>query len=84
MASGGEGRDDSVMARPRTPLKDLETYPHKYVRLQQLSVYADVPIRTIYHHISKGALRAVKIGGRLRIPIQTARAYVSFFVQPNH
>lgn len=70
------------MARPRTPLIDLRTYPHKYVRLQALSTYVDVPIRTIYYHIQKGALHAVKIGGSLRVPIQTAREYAG--LTPEH
>lgn len=65
------------MARPRTPLTDIKTYPGKYVRPQQLAVYVDIPLRTIYHHINKGALRAVKIGKTLRIPIDEARSYVS-------
>ena len=64
------------MGRPRTPLTDLRTYPNKYVRPQQLAEYVDVPIRTIYYHINKGALRAVRIGKRLRIPIRNARQYV--------
>ena len=65
------------MGRPRTPLVDLKTYPHKYVRPQQLAIYADVPIRTIYYHIKKGALRAVKVGGLLRIQVQIAQEYLS-------
>ena len=72
------------MARPRTPLTDLSTFPHKYVRPQQLAFYANVPVRTIYHHISKGALRAVKIVGSLRIPIDVARAYVGIPSETNH
>lgn len=69
------------MGRPRTPLTDLRTYPCKYIRPQDLSKYVDVPIRTIYHHITKGALHAVKIGKTLRIPIEDARVYVGI---PQH
>lgn len=65
------------MGRPRAVLTDLEKYPHKFLRPQQLSVYADLPIRTIYYHIQKGALHAVKIGGSLRIPISVAREYLN-------
>ena len=64
------------MGRPRTPLTDIRTYSAKYVRPQQLAVYADVPIRTIYYHIQKGALHAVRIGCRLRIPTQIAKQYL--------
>ncbi len=64
------------IGRPRTPLTDLATYPCQYVRPQQLAVYTDQSIRTIYHHIEKGALRAVKIGKSLRIPTKVARQYV--------
>lgn len=64
------------MGRPRATLTDFDTYPHKYVRPQVLATYIDIPLRTIYYHIQKGALSAVKVGGVLRIPIQIARAYV--------
>lgn len=63
------------MGRRRTPLIDLATHPHKYVRPRDLAVYCVVSLRTIYHHIDKGALHAVRIGGVLRIPIESARAY---------
>lgn len=65
------------MGRPASILTDLQTFQNKYVRPKQLAMYVDVSIRTIYHHIDKGALRAVKIGGILRIPIADARRYAS-------
>lgn len=66
------------MGRPRTPLVDLDTYPHKYVRPQMLADFVDIPIRTIYYHIQKGALSAKTIGGVLRIPIESVWAYVGY------
>lgn len=63
--------------RPRIPLTDLNKFPLKYVRLQALSEYCDIPLRTIYYHVDIGALHAVKIGGVLRVPIDDAKAYVS-------
>lgn len=64
------------MSRPRTSLiADLATYRRKFVTPIQLAAYVGVTRRTIYHHIEKGALRAVKRGGALRIPIRDARDY---------
>lgn len=64
------------MCRSRTrKIDDLATYPRKFVTPMQLADYVAVSRRTIYHHIEKGALRAVKIGGMVRIPIKDARAY---------
>lgn len=60
----------------RTPLiDDLSTYQRKFVTPIQLAAYVGVSRRTIYHHIEKGALHAVKRGGALRIPIAVAREY---------
>lgn len=54
---------------------DLGTYAKKYVTPAQLACYVGITRRTMYHHIDKGALPVVKIGGVLRIRIRDARAY---------
>lgn len=62
--------------RAHTPIRDLETHPRKYVSPLQLAEYVGVTKRTIYHHIDKGALRVVKLGGVLRVHIEEAKRYV--------
>jgi excisionase family DNA binding protein len=61
---------------PHEPIGDLRTCSRRYLSPLQLAEYAGVARRTIYHHIDKGALRAVKVGGVLRIPIREARRYM--------
>lgn len=66
------------MGRPRTAtgtIDTLATHPGKFVSPRQLAEYLNVDPRTIYYHIDKGALRARRIGGVLRIPIAEARSY---------
>lgn len=66
-----------MAGRPPTPVvADLTTYPRKFLSPIQLACYIGVSRRTIYHHIDKGALRARRIGGVLRIHITEARKYV--------
>jgi excisionase family DNA binding protein len=55
---------------------DLKTHPKPFVTVAELIDYTEVPKRTMYHHIEKGVLKAVKIGGCLKIPIEEARRYV--------
>lgn len=57
------------------PVDDLETHPKKFVSVIQLAGYLSVSRRTLYYHINKGALRAVKRVGVIRIPIEEARRY---------
>lgn len=66
--------------RPRTPAVDLTTYPKKFVSPIQLANFVGVTRRTIYTHIEKEALRAIKIGGVLRIRIEEARRYAGISV----
>jgi excisionase family DNA binding protein len=62
--------------RPRTQkIRDLATYPYRFVTPMQLAAYVGVSRRTIYHHIDKGALAAVKIGGAVRIALAEAQRY---------
>ena len=53
----------------------VSTYRKKYVTPAQLAAYVAITRRTIYHHIDKGALRVVHIGGVLRIKTVDARRY---------
>lgn len=66
------------MPRPTLPeILSLATYRKKFVRPLQLARYTGVPERTIYHHIEKGALPALKRGGLLVIRIEVAREYAA-------
>lgn len=68
------------------PITDLSTFSGKYVTPMQLAVYVGVTRRTIYHHIEKGALRAVPLGDSqrvLRIPIAEARRYAGEATTPH-
>lgn len=62
--------------RAHEPIKDLQTYPKKYVSPMQLAEYIGVTRRTIYHHIEKGALGAVRRMGVVRIHVAEARRYL--------
>lgn len=65
-----------AVGRPRTPeISDLSTYRRRYVTPMQLADYIGITRRTIYHHIDKGALAVVRIGGVLRIRTTEARRY---------
>lgn len=67
------------------PIDDLATYSKKYVTPAQLAAYVGITRRTIYHHIDKGALRVVHIGGVIRIRIRDARTYAGEPVRtPSH
>lgn len=57
-------------------ITDLTTHPKPFVTVAELMDYTEVPRRTMYHHIEKGVLKAIKIGGCLKIPIDEARRYV--------
>lgn len=61
--------------RAHEPIRDLRTYPKKYVSLLQLAEYFGITRRTIYHHVDKGALRVVKRGGVIRVRIEEACNY---------
>lgn len=64
--------------RPRLEeIVDLRTYPRRFVRPLQLHRYTGIPLRTLYHHIEKGALPSVKRGGICVITIEAARAYAA-------
>ena len=58
---------------------DLARHEAAYVTVQELAQYLCVHERTLYHHIEKGALVCVRLGGPgssvLRIPISEARRY---------
>ncbi len=53
----------------------LATWPHPVVRPRQLAQYLNLPLRTIYHHIEKGALPSFKRGGIRLIRKEDALAY---------
>jgi excisionase family DNA binding protein len=59
------------------PIKDLETYPKQLLTLEAFADYLQVSPSTLYRHINKGSLAAVKVGGLLRIPIEEARRFAS-------
>lgn len=59
------------------PIDSLATYPRKFVRPLQLARYTGIPIRTIYWHIEKGALPAVRRGGCVLIRVEIARTYAA-------
>lgn len=62
--------------RPRIPpIENLATYRKRYVTPAQLADYVCITRRTIYHHIDKGAIRVVHVGGALRIRTTDARRY---------
>lgn len=64
--------------RPATePICDLRTCQRKLISPMQLAEYIGVTRRTIYHHIDKGALRAVRRHGIVRIRIEEARRYAA-------
>jgi excisionase family DNA binding protein len=53
----------------------LATHPKKFVTVDELALYLELPHRTLYHHIAKGALPALRFGRLIRIPIADARSY---------
>ncbi len=55
-------------------IQSLESHPKKYVSPWELAEYFEVPRRTIYHWIDKGALDAKKVCGLIRIPVKSALA----------
>jgi hypothetical protein len=61
--------------RAHEVIGDLRTYRKKYVSLIQLAEYLVIPRRTIYHHVSKGALPVVKRVGVIRVHIADACRY---------
>lgn len=64
------------MGRPAVePIGDLRTYRKKFVTPAQLADYALVERQTIYLHIKKGALKATRIGGVVRIRKADALIY---------
>ncbi len=65
------------MPRIIPPITSLATHPRKFVRPVALSRYTGIPIRTIYHHIDKGALPAVTRGGTIQVRVEDARDYAN-------
>lgn len=65
------------MPAPLPPIPSLAAHRTKFVRPLQLARYTGIPIRTIYHHIEKGALVATRRGGVLVIRIEIAREYAA-------
>jgi excisionase family DNA binding protein len=63
---------------------NLDTHAERFILVSELAEYWRVSERTIYRDIEKGALIAVRVGGggKLRIPIQAARAYGKRFEAP--
>lgn len=59
------------------PITDLDSYPKKLLTLEAYADYLQVSTHTLYRHIDKGSLFAVKVGGLLRIPIEEARRFAS-------
>lgn len=62
---------------PTPAILDLATYTKPYVTPRALADYLGLSYRTIYHHIDKGTIQAVKIGGTLKIPLVEARKFAS-------
>jgi len=64
--------------RPPLPvIVSLRTYPKRFLRPLQLARYTGISIRTICHHIEKGALPVKRRGGILVIPVEAAREYAA-------
>ena len=61
--------------RQTEPIKDLKSYPKKHVTPIQLANYLHLSRRTIYHHITKGALPIHRLGGIIRIRKSDALIY---------
>jgi len=64
------------------PITDLATHPKPHVSIDALAEYLEISPRTVYHHIERGKLQAVKVGGVLRIPLDEARRYASGETRP--
>lgn len=56
-------------------ITNLATHPIRYLTVQELAEYLRLNERTIYYHIDKGALPAVRIGDSIRIRVEDARMY---------
>jgi hypothetical protein len=54
---------------------DPHTVP--YVSVEELAAYARMPVRTVYHHATKGALKTVRRGRRLYVAQAEALAYLA-------
>lgn len=64
-------------------ITDLATHPRPYVTMGEFITYTEIPRRTMYHHVESGKLKAVKMGGTLKIPIEEARRFVSIPARPH-
>lgn len=64
-------------------ITDLATHPKPFVSVAEFIAYTEIPRRTMYHHIERGTLQAVKMGGTLKIPIAEARRFVSTPARPD-
>lgn len=64
-------------------IKDLDTHPKPFVTVAEFIAYTEIPRRTMYHHIEHGKLKAVKMGGTLKIPIAEARRFVAVPARPD-
>lgn len=54
----------------------MENLPERpYYKPQQIAVYFNVHVRTVYGWISEGKIEAVKVGGSMRIPRQAVKAF---------
>jgi len=54
----------------------LENLPERpYYKPQQIAVFYNVHVRTVYGWISEGKLEAVKVGGSMRIPRQAVKEF---------
>ncbi len=48
----------------------------KLFKVSEVAEAARVTPMTVYNHINKGALRAVKVGGSVRVPEDSLREYL--------
>ena len=54
---------------------DLRTTARPFISPLALAEYLDVSRRTIYFHIERGEIPAIRVGRQLRIPVEDARKF---------
>lgn len=60
----------------RTVVQMLREEGFDYLTIHEVAEVAKQSSVTIRRHIAKGALRSVKVGGSVRIPVDDARRYL--------
>jgi len=65
-----------VMAAPPPPRPSFVPAERQYVSLAEIAKWTGFHISTLRRHQVKGALRTVKVGGKVLVPLDALTAYL--------